>query len=202
MFFLCLAAVANFLASAHPPRQVGVMRGYFGIGVERISKAMNVGTLFRSAHAFDASFVFTIDACYDPEHTPSDTAKTPGQLPFYEFASAADLLLPDGCKLVGIELMDDADELPSFRHPSRAAYVLGPERGRLSDGLLARCDKLVKIPTKFSINLGVCGAIVMYDRILTLGRHAARPVSELALPEPSAEHVYGEPRARSRKAAS
>jgi tRNA G18 (ribose-2'-O)-methylase SpoU len=178
------------------------MRGYFGIGVERISKAMNAGTLFRSAHAFDASFAFTIDACYNPERTASDTAKTPGQLPFYQFASAAELRLPDGCKLVGIELMDAAEDLPSFRHPPRAAYVLGPERGRLSDGLLARCDKLVKIPTKFSINLGVCGAIVMYDRILTLGRHAAHPVSELALPEPSPGHVFGEPRSRSDKAAS
>jgi tRNA G18 (ribose-2'-O)-methylase SpoU len=27
------------------------MKGYFGIGVEGISKAMNVGTLFRTAHA-------------------------------------------------------------------------------------------------------------------------------------------------------
>ena len=38
------------------------MRGYFGIGVEGISKTMNVGNLFRTAHAFGASFVFTIDA--------------------------------------------------------------------------------------------------------------------------------------------
>ncbi len=38
------------------------MRGYFGIGVERITKTMNVGNLFRSAHAFGAGFVFTISA--------------------------------------------------------------------------------------------------------------------------------------------
>ena len=30
------------------------MKGYFGIGVEGISKAVNVGTLFRTAHAFGA----------------------------------------------------------------------------------------------------------------------------------------------------
>ncbi|MEX2009990.1 MAG: TrmH family RNA methyltransferase, partial [Dongiaceae bacterium] len=28
------------------------MRGYFGIGVEGISKPMNLGNLMRSAHAF------------------------------------------------------------------------------------------------------------------------------------------------------
>ena len=41
------------------------MKGYFGIGVEGISKAMNVGTLFRTAHAFGASFVFTVRAQYN-----------------------------------------------------------------------------------------------------------------------------------------
>ncbi len=175
------------------------MRGYFGIGVERVSKAMNVGTLFRSAHAFGASFVFTIDASYARDDAISDTAKTPDQLPFYEFERVADLRLPDGCKLVGIERVDGAQDLPVFRHPACAAYVLGPERGDLSDALIARCDRLVKIPTKFSINLGVCGAIVMYDRMLTLGRYPARPVSEFAMPEPLPDHEFGEPRRRRRK---
>ena len=35
------------------------MRGYFGIGVEGIGKAMNVGSLLPTAHAFGASFMFT-----------------------------------------------------------------------------------------------------------------------------------------------
>ena len=50
------------------------MRGYFGIGVERVSKPMNVGNLFRSAHAFGASFIFTIDAAYSPRAAKSDTS--------------------------------------------------------------------------------------------------------------------------------
>ena len=41
------------------------MKGYFGIGIEGPSKSMNVGTLFRTAHAFGASFVFTLRAQYD-----------------------------------------------------------------------------------------------------------------------------------------
>jgi len=40
------------------------MRGYFGIGVEGISKSMNAGALFRTAHAFRASFMFTVAAHY------------------------------------------------------------------------------------------------------------------------------------------
>ena len=74
------------------------------------------------------------------------------------------MALPQGCKLVGIELIDDAIDLPSFRHPLRAAYVLGPEQGSLSEQLLARCDYVVRIPTSFCVNVAMAGAIVMYDR--------------------------------------
>ena len=61
-----------------------------------------------------------------------------------------------------------------FRHPLNAAYVFGPERGSLSPAMVARCDHVVRIPTRFCINLAVAGAIVMYDRMLCHGRFADR----------------------------
>ena len=73
-----------------------------------------------------------------------------------------------------MELLEDAVELPSFHHPRQAAYVLGPERGSLSPDLLARCDHTLKIPTSFCVNVGIAGAIVMYDRVRSLGRFAPR----------------------------
>lgn len=153
------------------------MRGYFGIGVEGISKEMNVGNLFRSAHAFDAGFVFTVRAKYRQNRgAHADTSKSPGQVPFYGFPDVDSLILPAGCKLIGVELLDDSIELPSFHHPAQAAYVLGPERGELSPEMLARCDHVLKIPTKFCINVGVAGALVMYDRVLSMGRFAPRPM--------------------------
>lgn len=79
------------------------------------------------------------------------------------------MVLPLRCKLVGIELIDGAIELPAFRHPLYAAYVLGPELGMLSEGLLGRCDYVIKIPAAFSINVATAGAIVMYDRVRSLG---------------------------------
>jgi tRNA G18 (ribose-2'-O)-methylase SpoU len=154
------------------------MRGYFGIGVEQLSKAMNAGTLFRTAHAFGASFAFTVGAVYSKrEMEQSDTSKSRGHVPLYDFADAKDLRLPVGCALVGVELLDDAVDLPSFRHPPAAAYILGPERGSLSPEIVALCDFTVKIPTRFCVNVGIAGAIVMYDRLLSLGRFAERPLT-------------------------
>ena len=56
--------------------------------------------------------------------------------------------------------------------------MLGPERGSLSPELLARCDYVVRIPTSFCINLAMAGAIVMYDRVRSLGRFQPRPLGE------------------------
>ena len=104
-------------------------RGYFAIGAERICKALNLGDLMRSAHGFGAAFTFTIGASYQALEARADTSKGRQHLPHYSWASAAELTLPEGCRLVGVELLDEAVDLPSFRHPLRAAYVLGPEQG-------------------------------------------------------------------------
>ena len=168
------------------------MRGYFAIGAEQISKPMNLGNLIRSAHAFGASFFFTIAPVFAASEVRlSDTSDAAKHLPLYNYDSVGDLALPRGCALIGVELSDDAVELPSFHHPSAAAYLFGPERGELSPEAQARCERLIKIPTKFSLNVGIAGAIVMYDRLISRGRFAERPVNPRAQPEALPEHVSG-----------
>jgi tRNA G18 (ribose-2'-O)-methylase SpoU len=153
------------------------MRGYFGIGVEGINKPFNVGNLFRSAHAFGASFVFTLAATYRrAEGKQTDTSDALANLPFYEFPALTDLQLPKGCSLVGVELLDDSVTLPSFNHPRCAAYILGPELGSLSPAVTARCDHIIRIPTRFCLNVGIAGALVMYDRLIAAGKFEPRPV--------------------------
>lgn len=176
---------------------MGMQRGYFGIGVEGITKPMNAGSLFRSAHAFGADFVFAIAPAVDMRAVNrTDTSDTAKHRPFYEFASVAELKLPRFCRLVGIELLDEAIELPSFRHPEHAAYVLGPERDSLSPELVARCDFIVRIPTSFCVNLGIAGAIVMYDRLITRGRFSRRPPKSGGPVEVPGAHVHGRPALR------
>jgi tRNA G18 (ribose-2'-O)-methylase SpoU len=147
-------------AEPFDPRQ----RGYFAIGAERTSKALNLGNIMRSAHGFGASFTFTIGAMYQAMEARADTSKGQWHLPHYNWATLDELVLPQGCVLVGVELTDDAVDITRFSHPMRAAYVLGPEKGSLSDPLLARCRHVIKIPTRFCLNVAMAAAIVMYDR--------------------------------------
>ncbi len=153
------------------------MRGYFGIGAEGISKPMNLGAIMRTGHAFGASFVFSVSAAQKIRTVyKADTSKSADHVPYYPWADIDDMALPHGCVLVGVELTDDAVELPSFRHPTAAAYVLGRERGDLSPEMIARCAHVVKIPTRFCVNVSIAGALVLYDRMISMGRYAERPV--------------------------
>lgn len=151
------------------------MRGYFGVGVEGLSKPVNAANLFRTAHAFGAGFVFTIGATYPAREAMLDTSRAIENIPYYAWEGVEEAQFPKGCSLIGIEFLDTAYALPSFHHPSAAAYVMGAERGSLSPALLNRTAHIVKIPTAFCINLAVAGAIVMYDRLLTHGRFGQRP---------------------------
>jgi tRNA G18 (ribose-2'-O)-methylase SpoU len=153
-------------------------RGYFGLGAEGVSKSANMGALLRTGHAFGAAFCFTVEAGWDARASRSaDTSDTPAHVPLWRFADVGAMVLPRECVVVGIELLDDAVDLPSFRHPLNAAYVLGPERSGLSAAMRGRCRHVVRIPTRFALNLAVAGAIVLYDRLLQHGRFAARPVA-------------------------
>lgn len=150
-------------------------RGYFAIGAERMSKALNLGNLMRSAHGFGAAFTFTVGATYQALEARADTSKGQHHLPHYNWRGIEDIVLPQGCVLVGVELVEDAVDLPSFRHPLRAAYVLGPEMGSISPPLLQQCEHIVRIPTRFCVNVAMAGAIVMYDRVRSLAHFADRP---------------------------
>ena len=64
------------------------MRGYFGIGVEHNKSAQNIGTLWRTAYAFDASLLCTIGRRYDRQVT--DTVKAMNHVPLQHFTAFDD----------------------------------------------------------------------------------------------------------------
>ena len=160
---------------------------------------MNAGNLFRSAHAFGAKFLFTVQGSYSNSKAYSDISRSTYQLPFFEYESATEMKLPKQCQLIAIELVESAVELPTFKHPVQAAYVLGPEKGQLSSEMLDRCNHTIKIPTSFCINVATAGAIVMYDRIVSLGRFGQRATFSQNRGEPLPHHVQGPQKLRRRK---
>lgn len=142
-------------------------RGYFGIGIENTKTPANLGTLWRSANLFGASFIFTIGKRYTKQ--VSDTMKTERHIPLFNFADFDQCYehLPYGCQLIGVELAERAVALPKFQHPERAVYLLGAEDHGLTNKAIESCHHIIQIPCvkSFSMNVAVAGSLIMYDRL-------------------------------------
>lgn len=145
------------------------MTGYCAIGIEHSKTYQNIGTLFRSADLFDASFVFTVGAKYKQQ--PGDVLKSWRHMPLFNFADLNDLYahLPHDCLLVGVEMTPDSVPIERYRHPERAVYLLGHERLGLTVEAQKRCQQMIQLPGRRSLNVAVCGSIVLYDRHVKRG---------------------------------
>lgn len=148
----------------------GPASGYFGIGIYQGKTEANIGTLWRSAHLYGASFIYTVGRRY--RRQASDTANTPRHTPLFEYDTIDDLHthLPHGCPLVAVELDPRARPLGRFTHPEQACYLLGAEDNGLPLHVLDRAHHIVQVETLLpqSHNVAVAGALVLH------GRHMAR----------------------------
>lgn len=147
------------------------MSGYFGIGIYYNKSKKNIGTLWRSAHLFEASFIYTILKRYDWQ--PTDTLKSYRHVPLFHHADLAHFVenLPKDCELIGVELVDASEDIMEFCHPKRAVYLLGAEDSGLLPEILSLCKKVVRLPGKYSMNVSTAGSLIMYDRLLKSKKH-------------------------------
>lgn len=143
------------------------MRGYFGIGIESGKTPKNLGTLWRSAHAFGAAFIFTVGARY-PANRSTDTTKAWRHVPLHQYRDLAafEASVPLSCSVVGIDCDNGRPRpLVGYTHPERAIYLLGAEDHGLSPAALALCESVIDIPSAMCLNVATAGSIVLYDRI-------------------------------------
>lgn len=144
-------------------------RGYFEIGIFHGKTPANVGTLWRSAYQMGAAGIFTIGRRYPKQ--ASDTVQAYRHIPLRDYANFDDFLaaLPYDCPLIGVEM--GGKTLGKFTHPERGIYLLGAEDHGLPPDVVARCHRLVSLPSirSNSYNVSVAGSLVMYDRMMKRG---------------------------------
>ena len=160
--------LADVSELAHPARVIAVFRrdglgrrepGAVGLALWHVSDPGNVGTLIRTADAFDA-FVALSAGCADPT-SPKALRASAGaifRVPLLDFDDAPEplvaLVADGGRPLHAVELAD------------RVTFVLGAERAGLPAGVLERCDVAASIPMAKgaeSLNVAVAGAMALYE---------------------------------------
>lgn len=139
--------------------------GYYAIGIFRGKTHHNLGTLWRSAYILGAQYIFTVENKYKKQS--SDVVRAWSRIPLFHYDSIEELLknIPYDCRLVGVELTDDAEMLHTFVHPKRAIYLLGSEDSGLPEYIREKCHYIIKLPGNSSLNVGVTGSIVIHDRV-------------------------------------
>ncbi|MFA5078065.1 MAG: RNA methyltransferase [Dehalococcoidia bacterium] len=138
--------------------------------LEDVQDPGNVGTLIRTAAAFDYSGIILTDKCADP-FSPKCVQSTAGSiLSLWIRRTASYLDLVDelrrrGHVLAAADLRGQTAAAMLNKHNS-LVLALGNEAAGLSEALLQKSDQRVKIPIKRdkaeSLNVAACGAICMY----------------------------------------
>lgn len=129
----------------------------------------NVGTMARNAELLGFSTLYVSQAdrigrCVGA----TDTAKSfrrIGQFVTDEkevIASAKKA----GCKIIAVELDNNATDVTEFTHPDDALYIIGSEDKGITPKILADADEVIVIPSdkQWSFNAADSATIVMYDR--------------------------------------
>lgn len=139
-------------------------RGFFGIAMYHPKTSHNWGTLLRTALLMEADFVACVGSRFTPQ--ASDTLKSHRHMPVFRYQSFEDFKasMPYDCKLIGVEMTEDAFTLKNFKHPERAIYLLGAEDHGLPERVIEECHGIIKLAGEFSMNVAVAGSIVIYHR--------------------------------------
>jgi tRNA(Leu) C34 or U34 (ribose-2'-O)-methylase TrmL len=157
------------------------------IGLVNPKTPVNVGGVMRASGCYGVDAVFYTGRRYE---LAAKSAGTQYQVDTKDAASHIPLSgvscllgsLPQGAKLVCVDLVLGATPLPEFVHPDNAFYIFGPEDGTIGQALIDRADAVVYVPTVGCMNLAASVNVVLYDRLAkSLRQGSSKAVSGDAL---------------------
>lgn len=140
--------------------------------MDNIRSALNVGALFRTSDAFGIEKIVLCGITAQPPHreitkTAIGATET---VPWSYQESVKNSLMSlkkEGYTVIGIEQTDDSRDLTECTWPDqKIALVLGNEVEGISQEALEELDQCVEIPqfgTKHSLNVSVCGGIILWE---------------------------------------
>ena len=141
--------------------------------LDNVRSMHNVGAIFRTADAFLIEKVVLCGITPQPPHREIHKAAlgaTESVDWIYEkdIATALQNLKADNFQILGIEQTSDSKMITdySINKEEKYALVLGNEVDGLSEDALSKYDAFLEIPqlgTKHSLNVSVCGGIVMWE---------------------------------------
>lgn len=141
--------------------------------LDNVRSMHNVGAIFRTADAFLLEKIVLCGITPQPPHREIHKAAlgaTESVDWIYEenISTALQNLKAENFKIIGIEQTSNSEKITDFpiNKDEKYALVLGNEVDGLSDEAFEFYDTFLEIPqlgTKHSLNVSVCGGIVMWE---------------------------------------
>ena len=140
-------------------------RSELEIAVENIGRDFNMGTIIRNANAFNVAKVHIIGS---RQWNKRGAMKTDAYMHIEYHKTAEEFFeaMRSVQKVViAVDIVEGAEELNAIKFPNNAVLVFGAEGPGLSEMVLKKAEKVVKIEqfgSTRSINVGVASGIAMY----------------------------------------
>jgi tRNA G18 (ribose-2'-O)-methylase SpoU len=141
--------------------------------LDNVRSMHNVGAIFRTGDAFLIEKVVLVGITPQPPHREIHKAalgatESVDWVYVENINDAIQNLKNEGCEVLGIEQTTDSISITDFEinKSKKYALILGNEVDGISDEVLPNIDKFLEIPqlgTKHSLNVSVCGGIVMWE---------------------------------------
>jgi tRNA G18 (ribose-2'-O)-methylase SpoU len=135
------------------------------IAIENLQHDINIGSIVRSANAFNAGGVHIIGKKHWNRRGAMATEK---YLELYHHKTPLELAASaqqNGLIIIGVDNIQNAVNLSDFTMPKNALLVFGQEGPGLSPEMISQCKTVVQIEqfgSTRSINVAAAAAITMY----------------------------------------
>lgn len=150
-----------------PPER---LEGRTWVALDGVQDPGNVGTIWRSASAFGAQGLFLTGGSADPYGWKAVRSSMGAvfRLPAWEIApeELSALCRSSGVGLWGTALREDTEDLRELGQEP-CVVAIGSEGRGLSEALLERCDRTVRIPMEpgcESLNAAMAATVVLWER--------------------------------------
>ena len=158
-----------FVCAMRPAALPETLTGHRYVVLDTLQDPGNVGTILRTADAFHADGMFLVNGCADL-YNPKTLRATMGAVfrcPVW--TTAADelsaLLKRSGIPLYGAALRDDTLDARMVDY-RRCAIAIGSEGRGLTEGVLALCDRTIRIPMSGhceSLNAAAAATVLLWE---------------------------------------
>ena len=151
-------------------KEIEVIKNPFLLLLDGVQDPGNMGTIIRTADAFNIDGIIITEGCVDP-YNPKVVRATMGSIfrvPLYYISNTAENLTELKNQNIGIYSTSLNGSIPIYEANFKEGFVLsiGNESKGVSEEVFSLSDQLIKIPMPGmaeSLNAGVAASIIMYE---------------------------------------